>query len=72
MILDENRKRGSMCFNLMGLHFDPMPVSSSIEGKQKGPLQQSDNNNCTICNYQLNNGVMKIKGIKDVVILILS
>ena len=39
-------------FNLMGLHFDPMSVVSSIEGKQKGLLQQSDNNNCSICNFQ--------------------
>ena len=25
-----------MCFHVMGLHFDSMPLGSSIEGKQKG------------------------------------
>ena len=29
-------KRGSMCFNVMGLGFNPMPLGSSFEGKQKG------------------------------------
>ena len=35
----------SMCFNVMGLSFDSMPVGSSIEGThKKGFLQKSNSN----------------------------
>ena len=41
-----------MCFNVMGFRFDPMPLGSSIEGKQKGLLQQSKNNTAVLYNMQ--------------------
>ena len=34
---DTSEEKGGPCaINVMGLRFDPMPLGSSIEGKQKG------------------------------------
>ena len=46
-----------MCFNVMGLGFNPMPLGSSIEGKQKGIFLQQSNNN-TAVQYTISHKMM--------------
>ena len=42
-------KKGSLRFYLTGFGFDPTPLGSSIEGKQKGLLAATGSNTASLC-----------------------